>query len=131
MSPARIFSGSKMRVSVLYFAVLRERAGRDSDTLELPAGAHVREARAAIAGLRPAIGPLLPRVQTAVNRIVVPEDHPLAEGDELALLPPLSGGAGLNRLADHPTIRPAIRPAILRRLASIRRARSPRCTPSR
>ncbi len=100
MSPARIFSGSKMRVSVLYFAVLRERAGRDSDTLELPSGAQVREAWAAIAGLHPAIGPLLPRVQTAVNRIVVPEDHPLAEGDELALLPPVSGGAGPNRLSD-------------------------------
>jgi molybdopterin converting factor subunit 1 len=82
-----------MRVEVLYFAVLRERARRDGETLDLPAGARVREAWEAIAALRPEIAPLLPRVQTAVNRTVVGADHPLADGDELALLPPVSGGA--------------------------------------
>jgi MoaE-MoaD fusion protein len=82
-----------MRVEVLYFAVLRERARRDGETLDLPAGARVREARAAIAALRPEIAPLLPRAQSAVNRIVVGADHPLGDGDELALLPPVSGGA--------------------------------------
>jgi molybdopterin converting factor subunit 1 len=81
-----------MRLEVLYFAVLRERAGRDGETLDLPPGARVREARAAIAARHPELAPLLPRVQSAVNRTVVGEDHPLAEGDELAFLPPVSGG---------------------------------------
>ncbi len=84
-----------MRIEVLYFAVLRERAGRDGDTLELPSGARVREARAAVAALHPEIAPLLPRVQGAVNRTVVGEDHPLGDGDELAFLPPVSGGSTL------------------------------------
>jgi MoaE-MoaD fusion protein len=105
-------------IEVLYFAVLRERVGRDAESLELPAGSRVREARAAIAALRPEIAPLLPRVQAAVNRTVVGDEHPLAEGDELAFLPPVSGGAGdraFNR----------------RRRASTRRGRFPRCSPSR
>ena len=82
-----------MRIEILYFAVLRERAGRGGETLELPTGARVREARTAIAARHPAISPLLPRVQIAVNRAVVGEDHPLREGDELAFLPPVSGGS--------------------------------------
>jgi molybdopterin synthase catalytic subunit len=82
-----------VRVEVLYFAMLRERARRDDETLELPPGARVRAARAAIAALHPEIAPLLPRVQTAVNRTVVGEDHALGDGDELAFLPPVSGGS--------------------------------------
>ena len=85
--------GPKVRIEVLYFAVLRERAGRGDDTLELPAGARVREARAAVAALHPEIAALLPRVQAAVNRAVVGDDHLLGDGDELAFLPPVSGGS--------------------------------------
>jgi len=81
-----------MRIEVLYFAVLRERVGRDGETLELPAGSKVRQATAAIAALHPEIASFLPRVQSAVNRTVVFGDHPLREGDELAFLPPVSGG---------------------------------------
>ncbi|HEY5090977.1 MAG TPA: molybdopterin converting factor subunit 1 [Polyangia bacterium] len=82
-----------MRVEVLYFAVLRERASCDRETLDLPPGAFVREARAAIAARHPEIAALLPRVQTAVNRTVVGDDHALGEGDELAFLPPVAGGS--------------------------------------
>jgi MoaE-MoaD fusion protein len=81
-----------VRVEVLYFAVLRERARRDGETLDLPPGARVREARMALAALHPELAPLLPQVQAAVNRTVVGGDHPLGDGDELALLPPVSGG---------------------------------------
>lgn len=78
---------------MLYFAVLRERVRCDGESLDLPAGARVREARAAIAARRPEIAPLLPRVRAAVNRTVVGDDHSLGDGDELAFLPPVSGGA--------------------------------------
>ena len=84
-----------MRVSVLYFAILRERLRRDQDTLELPtAAASVGDALVAIAARHPEIAGLLPTVQVAVNRKIAPATQALVEGDELALLPPVAGGAG-------------------------------------
>jgi molybdopterin synthase catalytic subunit len=83
-----------VQVQVLYFAILRERLGRDSETLELAPTATVGDARAALAAAHPEIAPLLPRVQSAVNRTMVGETHTLADGDELALIPPVAGGAG-------------------------------------
>ncbi len=82
-----------MKVEVLYFAVLRERTRLDQETVELAAGAAVGDARAAIAARHPSVAPLLPRVQIAVNRTVADDARPLADGDELALLPPVAGGA--------------------------------------
>src|SRR2546429_5993380 len=77
-----------MRVTVRLFAQLRERAGRPELELELPDGARVRDALAAVGEL--AAG--LPVVM-AVNREYASEDAPLAPGDELALVPPVSGGS--------------------------------------
>ena len=88
-----------MRVEILYFAVLRERVGRERETLELPAGADVRAARAAIAERHGGIASLLPQVQTAVNRAMAKDTTPLADGDEVALLPPVAGGAGARKIA--------------------------------
>src|SRR5919202_2993683 len=76
-----------MEVTVRLFAMLRERAGARELTLELPEGARVRDALAELDDL--AAG--LPLVM-AVNREYAPEDHPLDPGDELALIPPVSGG---------------------------------------
>ena len=88
-----------MNVEVLYFAILRERVGRERETLDLPAGADVRAARRAIAERHPGIEALLPVVQTAVNRVRATDVTPLAEGDEVALLPPVAGGAGPRKIA--------------------------------
>lgn len=88
-----------MRVEVLYFAILRERVGRERESLELPDGADVRTARAAIAARHPGIESLLPRVQTAVNRVMAKDVTALADGDEVALLPPVAGGAGARKIA--------------------------------
>jgi MoaE-MoaD fusion protein len=82
-----------MRIEVLYFAILRERSKLERETVELPAGATVGDARAAIGARHPNIAALIPRVQAAVNRSWTPDDHTLADGDELALLPPVAGGA--------------------------------------
>jgi MoaE-MoaD fusion protein len=76
-----------MKVSVRLFAVLRERAGRDTVEVELADGATVRDA---IAALPVAQG--IPVVM-AVNREVAAEDVVLRPDDELALIPPVSGGA--------------------------------------
>jgi molybdopterin synthase catalytic subunit len=88
-----------VRVEILYFAILRERAGRARETLELPDGADVSAARAAVAEHHPQIAALLPRVQVAVNRTQAPDAQRLADGDEVALLPPVAGGAGPRKIA--------------------------------
>ena len=88
-----------MRVHVLYFAILRERAGREREILDLPAGADVRAARRAVGERHPGIAALLPRVQTAVNRTVAGDATLLADGDEVALLPPVAGGVGPRKIA--------------------------------
>ena len=82
-----------MKVSVLYFAVFRERIGRDEEALELPAGARVADAIEALAARHPAIGALRGRFRVAVNQDFTGDDHELADGDELALIPPVAGGA--------------------------------------
>jgi molybdopterin synthase catalytic subunit len=83
-----------MFVSVRLFAMLRERAGRDEVELELPDGATVRDALDAVAA-RHGLADLLERmpVVMAVNREYASGDTTLAESDELALIPPVSGGA--------------------------------------
>src|SRR3982750_566996 len=77
-----------VEVTVRLFAMLRERAGAREVTLELPDGASVRDALESLGDL--ARG--LPLVM-AVNREYAPEDQVLDPGDELALIPPVSGGA--------------------------------------
>jgi molybdopterin converting factor subunit 1 len=81
-----------MRIHVKLFAVLRDRAGRSQLEIELPAGATVADGRARILADVPALGPSLGRVAFAVNRSYAGVETVLREGDELALLPPVSGG---------------------------------------
>lgn len=76
-----------MEVTVRLFAMLRQRAGTDEVVLELPDGAKVDDALAQLDGLADG----LPLVM-AVNREYAPGSHVLAAGDELALIPPVSGG---------------------------------------
>ncbi len=77
-----------MEVTVRLFAMLRERAGAREVTLELPDGARVRDALARLGTLAEGLPLVL-----AVNREYAPEDQVLDPGDELALIPPVSGGS--------------------------------------
>jgi molybdopterin synthase catalytic subunit len=81
-----------MNVRVRLFASAREAAGVPQLLLELPDGRAVRDAVDAITTLHPRIGGI-PRMVVARNREYVGLDEPLADGDELALIPPVSGGA--------------------------------------
>jgi len=83
-----------MTVNVRLFAILRERAGCDSVEIELPEGATVGDAFERLAAA-PGIGELVERLplRMAVNREYVGEAATIAPGDELALIPPISGGA--------------------------------------
>ena len=82
-----------MTVTVRLFAMLRERAGRDSVEIELPEGATVADAFDRLAA-EPGLDLIecLP-VRMAVNREYVGADAPISPGDELAVIPPISGGA--------------------------------------
>lgn len=82
-----------MRVEVRLFSLLRERAGSDRVELSLADEATVADALAALRR-DPSLGELLDRlpVQLAVNRDYASRETRLAPGDELALIPPLSGG---------------------------------------
>jgi molybdenum cofactor biosynthesis protein MoaC len=81
-------------IEVRLFAMLRERAGSGRLELELASPARVSDALAALAAEGP-LAELLERVplHLAVNREDANPDTPLHSGDELALIPPVSGGA--------------------------------------
>src|SRR5919201_1446015 len=83
-----------MKVQVRLFAQLRERAGERVE-VDLADGATVADALAALGG-EGALGELLARmpITVAVNREYADRSQPLAPGDEVALIPPVSGGAG-------------------------------------
>jgi len=84
-----------MRVRVLFFAGLRERAGAPSADLELPVGATVETAMDSARRATPRQWKVTTRIMTAVNEEYVPVTHELKDGDELALIPPVSGGTSI------------------------------------
>jgi len=82
-----------IRVRVRLFAIQRELAGRREVPLELPAGADVETAWAAIVARFPALAPGRSAIRFARNGDYADASEPLADGDELAFIPPVSGGA--------------------------------------
>jgi molybdopterin synthase catalytic subunit len=81
-----------MTITILLFAQAREHAGRARMTLELPAGSRVADMLAALERDHPGLASLRPHLAVAVDRRLARADAPLAEGAEVALLPPVSGG---------------------------------------
>jgi MoaE-MoaD fusion protein len=87
-----------VEVTIRLFAQLRERHGSDAITLDLPDAATVDDALAAVSGLAGG----LPLVM-AVNRVYADGSQRLSAGDELALVPPVSGGGPVHaRLSAEP-----------------------------
>jgi molybdopterin converting factor subunit 1 len=90
-----------MQVTVRLFAGLRERAQTDSIVVTLPDGADgargltVQDAINAASATVPAGLQIRGHIMLALNREYVEADHPVSNGDELALVPPVSGGAPL------------------------------------
>jgi molybdopterin synthase catalytic subunit len=85
----------RVRVDVRLFAGLRERASTRSRELELPDGARVCDVWAALD-----LGDEPPGLLFARNRAYAERSESLSDGDEVALIPPVSGGAF--RLSEHP-----------------------------
>ena len=83
-----------MRVRVRLFAVQRELAGTREVSLELPDGTDVEGAWAALVAQHPVLAPGRPSMRFARNGDYADPATVLADGDELAMIPPVSGGAG-------------------------------------
>jgi molybdopterin synthase catalytic subunit len=81
-----------MRVQIRYFASVRELLGRAAETREVAPGTTAGELFDQIIAEMPRLANLKRAVMLMVNQEYVPGDHPLAEGDELAIIPPVSGG---------------------------------------
>lgn len=92
-----------MHVRTRCFATLRELSAARSE-LELPAGASVSDAWEALVSRHPGLAAHQPYTQPARNGTAVSWDEGLAEGDEVAFLPPVSGGSAetLVGLTDEP-----------------------------
>lgn len=82
-----------MRVQILFFGMLKELAGRASDTIELAEGASVADVLRHYESQIPRLKETLSSLALAVNQQYAGPDAKLNAGDEVALLPPVSGGA--------------------------------------
>jgi molybdopterin converting factor subunit 1 len=81
-----------MNVRVLYFASFRDATGRDEESRGLAEGARVRDLWSELALEVPLFARFPAMPPAAVNREYADGDRPLAEGDEIAFLPPVAGG---------------------------------------
>ncbi len=83
-----------MHVRVRLFAIQRELAGAREVPLDLAAGATVEDAWTAIVGRFPVLAPGRPSVRFARNGDYAEPGTALGDGDEVAFIPPVSGGSG-------------------------------------
>jgi len=83
------------RVNLLFFATLRDRAGTKTAVMDVPAGTTVGELRERLAQEYPSLGPALSTALIAVDREYAAPDMVLPENADVALFPPVSGGARL------------------------------------
>jgi len=83
-----------VRIRVLFFGVLRDIVGLREDSLELPEGGRLETVLEHYAGRFPRLREMSASVVPALNQQFSSTSAMLSEGDEVALLPPVSGGSG-------------------------------------
>jgi molybdopterin converting factor subunit 1 len=82
-----------VEINLPYFAALRERMGKASEVVALPAGVtDIRQLVAFLEAFRPPLRGVLGSVRFAVGDEFVANDRRLTAGDVVALIPPVSGG---------------------------------------
>jgi len=81
-----------MKIRLLFFAVLRDIAGRSEDVVELPDGARAGDVWQRLRDEHAALREYIQPPMIAVNESYVSADEPLHDGDELAFIPPVAGG---------------------------------------
>jgi len=90
-----------MQVRVLFFGALRDLAGRTNDALTLPEGARLSDLLAHYEAALPRLKDFLPAIALSINQEYAPPGAALHDQDEVALLPPVSGGNDDRQLAAH------------------------------
>ena len=93
-----------MRVRVLFFGILKDLVGRSSDTLELPEGSTITDLLKHYEARIPKLKDLLSSLAVAVNREYASGATQLRSDDEVAVLPPVSGGTGESQSESHASI---------------------------
>ncbi len=83
-----------MHVHVLLFGALKDLRARETEIVELPEKSTVAEFLRRFVAIAPQVGKYAGSLAIAVNREYALPTHVLHEGDEVALLPPVSGGSG-------------------------------------
>ena len=81
-----------MRVKVLFFATLRDRAGRRNLEMELQDGMNIGSFKEKISKDIPALQPSMDSLLVAINREYAFDETIIPEGAEIAMFPPVSGG---------------------------------------
>ena len=90
-----------MRIGVLFFGVLKDIMGRSAETVELREGARVQDVLSLYTRKTPKLEPLLSSLAISVNQEYSEAGRALRDGDEVGLLPPVSGGSAADgRLPD-------------------------------
>lgn len=81
-----------MRITIRFFALLKDRAGTDRLELNLPDKSTIATAVEQLRQSLPTLAENLNHIAFALNRSYTQSNTPLQDGDELALIPPVSGG---------------------------------------
>ncbi len=88
-------------ITVLYFAAARQAAGLDREEIP-PDAPTVRDLRRLLTARHPALERILERCRIAVQEELASDDAPVPDGAEVAVIPPVSGGAALFRVVERP-----------------------------
>jgi len=83
-----------MQIRVLFFGMLKDITGRSSDSLELPDHATLHDLLTHYQQQIPRLSQIAASLAMSINQEYAPPDSQLKSGDEVALLPPVSGGSG-------------------------------------
>src|ERR1039458_7230519 len=92
-----------MHARVLFFGMLRDIVGMSREEAEFPEGADLRLVFASYAARYPPLGELARSIVVARNQEFADPAAKLAEGDEVAFLPPVSGGGGAAQIQNTAT----------------------------
>ncbi len=84
-----------MQITLLFFATLKDIVGSRQLKVDVPAGATVADLLTQLEASYPRMKDYRPVVLTAINEEYVKQDARISEGDEVAMFPPVSGGAGV------------------------------------
>jgi molybdopterin converting factor subunit 1 len=81
-----------MKIRLLFFAVLRDIAGRSEDVIDVPEGTRAGDVWQLLRDRHAALRDYVQPPMIAINESYVSADEPLRDGDELAFIPPVAGG---------------------------------------